>query len=148
MNIFYGIDPGLTGAICAMREDLLVIDIMDMPCLDKELDAGAFMDFILSWPTVHVFMEKAQAMPKNGVVAMFNYGRLFGEIVGVLKAKEIPYTLVTPQRWKKIELKDMPAGKESSVIRVNQLYPELRLRKTQHGRSDAVLIARYGIKSP
>lgn len=145
MDIFYGIDPGLTGAICAMREDLLIVDIIDMPCLDKELDAGAFLEFILSWPTVHVFMEKAQGMPKQK--GMFNYGRLFGEIIGVLKAKEMPYTLVTPQRWKKFQLKDMPSGKESSVIRVNQLYPEQRLKKSQHGRSDAILIARYGIKS-
>jgi len=144
--VILGIDPGATGAICAMSvsDDLKVIDVMDMPCVDKELDATVFMDFLVSWAPDHVFMEKAQAMPHQK--GMFTYGRLFGEIIGVLKAKLMPYTLVIPQRWKKGELKDMPSGKESSVIRVNQLYPGLKLRKTQHGRSDAILIARYGAK--
>lgn len=143
--IIFGIDPGQTGAVCAIKkEDLSVIDVVDMPCLDKELDASAFMDFIFSWPPGHVYMEKAQAMPHQK--GMFNYGRLFGEIIGVLKAREISYTLVPPQRWKKVELKDMSPDKESSVIRVNQLYPSLKLKKTHHGKSDAILIARYGAR--
>lgn len=143
---YCGIDPGLTGAVIVLDDGLRVIDALDMPCIDKELDATVFIDVFQSWHITHVYIEKAQGMPKQK--GMFTYGRLFGEIIGVLKALSIPYTLVTPQAWKKTQLAGMPKEKVSSVIRINQLYPELKLRKTQHGRADAILLCRHGVGRP
>ena len=142
------IDPGLTGALCVMEsDDLHVVDVMDMPVIGKELDYDLLYIFLEDWQPKKAVIERAQAMPKQGVVGMFNYGYLYGELNGVLKALRIPYDRVTPQAWKKSQLAGMPKGKVSSVIRVNQLYPELKLRKTQHGRADAILIGRYGCRS-
>ena len=58
----------------------------------------------------------------------------------------IPYTLVTPQRWKKELMDGMPKDKDSSRVVAIRLFPtfatELKLKK-HHGRADALLIAEY-----
>lgn len=143
--IVLGVDPGLSGALCVIEsDDLHVVDVMDMPVIGKELDYGLLYIFLEDWRPKRAIIERAQAMPKQGVVGMFNYGYLYGELNGVMKALRVSYDRVTPQAWKKTQLVGMPKGKVSSVIRVNQLYPELKLRKTQHGRADCILIARHG----
>lgn len=144
--IIYGIDPGATGAIAAIeQDDMHVVDVIDMPLFEHDLTWPVLRDFLESWPPKHVYLEKAQAMPKQGVTSMFHYGLGYGQVIGCLKAAGIPWTLVRPQTWKARELKDMDRGnKHSAVIRVNQLYPEQSLRMSQHGRADAILIARYG----
>ena len=41
--------------------------------------------------------------------------------------------------------KDMERGKVASIVRVKQLYPELRLKNSEHGKADAILLAVYGL---
>ncbi len=144
-----GIDPGLTGAIAAIStEDLHVVDVIDMPFIDHDLDWPLFREFMEEWDVKEFWLEKAGAMApagrKQGGTSMFNYGCGYGQLIGALKACAIPYTLIRPQTWKQRELRDMPKEKASSVVRVNQLYPALKLKKSHHGKADAILIARYG----
>lgn len=145
-----GIDPGKTGGLVCLDEGAIV-DMIVMP------DHGRV---ILDWleemrsGTMHVFLEKAQAMPKNGAVSMFNYGVGYGIIQGVLIDMECGYTLVPPRTWTKV----MHAGasgtdpKKKSLDIARRLFPgqdlrnpESKLAKKPHeGIIDALLIAEYG----
>lgn len=144
-----GIDSGITGAIAIMRNSGTLLDCFDMPTLmdgkRRLIDVNS-LKRTFSQATV-VIIEKAQSMPGNGGVAMFNYGMSYGMILGLCEGLEIPIHPVHPATWKKAMLKDMPKGKDSSIIKVLQLYPNLQFkRKKDHGMSDAILIGLYGIK--
>lgn len=149
--IVCGIDPGRTGAIAAVGGEAAVV--FPMPETSQAI-FGMLFDLTKekTYP-VHVFMEKGQTMPKNGVVPSFNYGHHNGFIEGCLTALKIPYTLIKPQAWQK----SMHAGadsklelKERSIQVAQRLFPEVsllptpRCRKMSDGMAEALLIAEFG----
>ncbi|MFK0570598.1 hypothetical protein [Endozoicomonas sp.] len=94
-----------------------------------------------------VYLEQVHAMPKQGVTSMFNMGRSFGAIEGVISTINLPLTYITPVTWKR---RARLIGKEKDVSRTRalELYPAAPLtRKKDHNRADAILIARYGIQA-
>lgn len=145
-----GIDPGNTGAIALLDGDSFV-DVIDMPLManGKKQQVNAVelakicSDFVARGAHSAI-VERVGAMPGQGVSSMFNFGMGFGAIQGVLSALQIPYRLVTPQKWKKAA---GLVGKEKDNARTlaQQLYPAAPLgRKKDIGRADAILIARFG----
>lgn len=92
-------------------------------------------------------VEKVGAMPGQGVVSMFSFGKNAGFIEGVLHAFAIPYQLVTPQKWKK-EF-GLTGDKEKSVEVCKRLFPNVDLRRTDRckkehdGMAEALLMAEY-----
>lgn len=138
-----GIDPGQRGGIAIIGDG----DDKVYPMLDP----FALFCYLIGDRTRHVFIEKAQAMPKQGVVSMFKYGVGYGELLGVIKASQVPFTEVRPQTWKKAVMADMDrSDKASSIKRAKQLFPHLdfrateRCRKESDGMCEAALIAYYG----
>lgn len=145
MNII-GIDPGKSGAVAFYGE---VIAVLPMPenMIDflTQLDAN-------KRSIDHVFLEKAQPMPKQGVVSVYGYGHHNGFIEGVLASLSVPYTLVKPQAWMKV----MHVGADSdldtkgkSVQVCRRLFPGVDLcpgkkTKPHDGMAEALLIAEYG----
>ena len=79
-------------------------------------------------------LEKVNAMPGQGVVSMFNFGQNFGFIQGVLKAYEIPFELVPPQKWKK-EF-SVTSDKNTSIEVAKRLFPGVNLKATDRCRKD------------
>lgn len=154
--IVVGIDPGLSGALVAIREDLALLRAEDTPTLAagnrREYDIPRMADLIrsvsLGEPTRAV-LEAAQAMPKQGVSSTFSFGRGYGIWLGVLGALEIPYSTVRPGEWTKI-LKGLPGkGKERSVLFASRTFPALELipegcKRPKDGRADAACMAYYG----
>ena len=68
-----------------------------------------------------------------------------GILKGVIAALEIPYTLVTPQKWKKHF--GLSKEKDHSRLLATRLYPNMAdkfIRKKDDGRAEAILIAKYG----
>src|SRR5262249_60843507 len=94
----------------------------------------------------HAFIERAQAMPKQGASSGFKYGRATGAIEAVLVCCEIPMTIVEPTAWKKHH--GLRGGdKEGGRQRALQLFPAAHgwlARKMDHGRAEAALLALYG----
>ena len=86
-------------------------------------------------------------MPKQGVTSMFNFGVSFGYIQGVIEAFEIPYELVSPQKWKKHF--GLDNDKSKSIAKCKHLFPGVsllpteRCRKDSDGMAEALLIALY-----
>lgn len=146
-----GIDAGLSGAIAIVDNQGIPLELSDMPVIravKNEIDAAGVIAILKRQNVSHAFIEKAGAMPGQGVVSMFRFGYSAGLIQGICAALNIPFTLVTPQRWKKSMLDGMPKGKGSSIVRAKQLYPSLELnRKKDHNKADALLVGLYGLRT-
>jgi crossover junction endodeoxyribonuclease RuvC len=151
--LILGIDPGLSGALAFLDTTTDAVVIMDMPTVEvvrngktkREVSAALIADLVAGKGIVQAFVERVSAMPGQGVSSMFSFGRSVGVLEGVLAAYEIPTTLVTPQAWMKAM--SVRAGKDGSRERAMQLFPQYAdqfARKKDNGRSDAVLIAKYG----
>jgi crossover junction endodeoxyribonuclease RuvC len=147
MTAICGIDPGQTGGLALISQHGIAVDVMP--------DISLFATWIgvqkRGWGNLHVFIEKAQTMPKQGIASAFNYGRHFGELLGVLVAYSIPHTLVPPATWtRQMHLgctADKPKGK--SLEACQRLFPEVNLipgkkRKPHDGIIDALLLAEFG----
>lgn len=146
MTIILGIDPGVSGAVAfyfPMVPSRIAVD--DVPVAGGEINTSELARLIrVHRPTLAV-IEKAQCFPKNGAVSMFNYGRSYGDVRGVIGAMDIPLHFVTPATWKRhLKLSD---DKEESRARAIRMFPtaaeSFKLKK-HHGRAEAALIALYG----
>lgn len=147
-----GIDPGAAGAIALLVSGVLV-SVHDMPTVTVERNKAqkrqvcpAGLSMLMQQLEPHkAICEKVGAMPGQGVSSMFSFGRSVGIIEGVLAAKQIPVTFVTPQAWQKSS--GAARGKDGSRQRVMELFPSqahLFARVKDDGRADAVLIALAG----
>jgi len=151
--VIIGIDPGQTGAVAIIHDDG-DITLHDTPTELVKKGKGSKTEYLPaemagilnSCRYGHCFIEKVGAMPGQGVTSMFNFGKGFGLWLGILAAYQIPYTLVTPQAWKKV-LMAGAGDKDAARGRAQQLYPQVSSqlsRKKDIGRADALLIAEYG----
>jgi len=150
-----GIDPGQTGAVAVILGNGAV-HLHDTPTESVKKGKGnkteylpsAMADIIADYEKhdIHVFLESVHSMPGQGVSSTFNFGKGYGIWIGILAALNIPYTLVTPQAWKKVMMLGN-SDKDAARGRAQQLFPEsskeLSLKK-HIGRADALLIAEYG----
>lgn len=143
-----GIDPGASGAIAWLDDFGHLIAVRDLPVTKGE---GLMPSVLAEWlrePNrlpVHAFVERVAARPGAGVSGMFNFGRDYGQILGVMAALGVPVTLVTPSKWKG-SLR-IPADKSASRARAAQLWPGLAgtfARVRDDGRAEAALIGLYG----
>jgi crossover junction endodeoxyribonuclease RuvC len=145
-----GIDPGISGAIALLKDDLELVQIHDMPIMmirkgKNQVNAAALSVIIreAQLPAT-AYIEEVHAMPGQGVSSMFSFGTSYGIVQGVLAALNIPVVLVSPQTWKS---RAGLRGKDKDMARTlaQRLYPRAELsRKKDIGRADAILIARYG----
>jgi crossover junction endodeoxyribonuclease RuvC len=154
--ITIGIDPGISGAIAFLAPDGELLGVEDMPLVvegkKNHVDGSAIRQLIEGYnPTdlwrlpfaFHAVIESVHAMPNQGVTSMFNFGRSFGTVIGVLNGLGVSVSQVRPQAWKKpLDLigKDKDAARQLAI----DLYPEAPLsRKKDGGRADAILIGRH-----
>ncbi len=147
-----GIDPGQKGGLAFLSG---VVSAYPMPLAGKELDIVAITDLFYSvqhsgweWPSLAV-IEKCHAMPGQGTVSMFKFGKGYGTLLGILGALKIPTMLVTPQAWKKVVLAGTKKDKDAAIEYVRMKYPDFNLilprcRKPHDGMADAICLAEYG----
>jgi crossover junction endodeoxyribonuclease RuvC len=136
------IDPGKTGAIALMYDDGTVY-VEDMPVFAKEINGAAIADMFRELPPTHVYTESLNAFGM-GRQSAFNFGLGFGTIIGVLATLQIPYTKVSPAKWKR-EL-GLSKDKDEARAMATRLYPanaDKFKRKKDDGRAEAVLIAHW-----
>ncbi len=141
-----GIDTGIKGGLAVATESkLFAMEVM--PKHNFQL-----VDIIQDWGITHVYLERAQAMPKNGVVAMFNYGTGFGLIQGIVIALKLPLRLVPPKEWTRDLHRGTKGGdpKSRSLESALRLFPDMnfiatpRSKKPHEGLIDAALICEFG----
>lgn len=161
--IFLGVDPGLSGALAVLDPETSEVKFYDAPVMEvvvnkktKHVPDAYGMVRILKEASagrqVMVTIEKVQAMPGGGERTMgatsaFNFGMGFGMWMGILAALGLPHQLVHPATWKSRLMKGCPKEKDASRQVAMQHYPQAAkylTRKKDNGRSDSLLIARYG----
>src|SRR5262245_43464246 len=120
------------------------IEAYDIPTVDGSVDVDALVRRVHDHAPRLAVIEKAQAMPKQGVVSVFKYGCAFGALCTLVAVCNIPHHLVSPRKWKAHF--GLDADKEKSRALAIRLWPGCGLfeRKRDHGRSEAALLARYG----
>lgn len=156
--IVIGIDNGLDGGVVAQRANHLFTAITPTLGTGKRSYNEQGMRELLNSAMSHVgettmvFLERAQAMPGQGVTSMFSIGHGFGLWKGLLIGMCIPFEIVSPQTWQK----EMFSGvnrddaKAASALVAQRLRPEqdwrasVRCRKPHDGLTDAFCIAEYG----
>ena len=155
MNVIIGIDPGLSGAIAVLESSRKsILRLEDMPVVPdgkkRKVSGHGLKEILKHYPRATVdmvYLERVSAMPGQGVVSMFSFGRSVGAVEAAISLLGLPLTYVTPQSWKR------SAGligtiKDASRSKVLDLYPDAAVtRKKDNGRADAVLIARFGSKT-
>ena len=154
-HCFIGIDPGKSGAICVITSDLQVdTAVSKMPWLNDRLDSNLLYGIIAKAMTdydyTHVVCEKVHSMPRDGVKSAFTFGGAYHAALAVVDLFDIPISLVAPQTWKKVMLKDRGKEKKDSINVARELFPALRSSlktKSSHNLAEAALIAAYGVQN-
>lgn len=147
MSIYIGIDPGKSGAIA-----IITTDENNQPFRIRvaAFDEIAYCDMLATCVGSRAVccIEKVGAMPGQGVVSMFNFGRNLGYNEGLLQANKIPYQLIPPATWKK-EFSLIGKDKQASIEVCRRLFPHTSLlatsrsRKEHDGMAEALLMAEY-----
>lgn len=146
MTIVMGVDPGVSGAVAfyfPMVPGRIAVD--DVPVAGGEINVNELARLIrIHRPTLAV-IERVSAMPGQGVVSMFNFGRSYGDVRGVIGAMDVPLHFVTPQKWKRHF--GLSSDKDECRMRAIRMFPAVaesfKLKK-HDGRAEAALIALYG----
>ena len=143
-DTFIGIDPGKAGAFCVITPGKKFI--YPTPCKpDYDIWKMHMQLKEHSKSTAFCVIERAQAMPGQGVVSMFEFGRGYGIWLALLSVNYISYTVVHAATWTKVMLAGAPGeGKERNLAAARRLFPRwVPKTKREEGYADAVLLAAY-----
>lgn len=146
--IYLGVDVGKSGAVAKLKNNELR-HIQEVPVKDGEYDIHA-MIYLLhlcmdEGNAVFCMIERAQAMPGQGVVSMFEFGKGYGIWLALLSAVNIPYQVVHSRVWTKELLAGSPGeGKERNIAAARALFPTWNPKlKKDLTQCDALLLAEY-----
>ena len=165
-----GCDPGKTGAIVGVSDDGELI-ILRTPHMKSAKGRGEEILYGAMWNEFqamflpdkfgvigrpkHAFIERVQAMPKQGGSSMFKFGYGAGFLRGLITAASIPLDMVEPQAWKKTARLKHGADKEACIPRACELWPKYTEQLTPKrghwdkeackGVCDAALIGYHGL---
>ena len=160
MKYFAGIDVGNMGGIAVLDEfgELRAYTRMPIVKLKKksEVDCFKIANFLGKIPfenssQLAITIEDVHAMPHQGVTSMFNFGKGYGMLLGLLQSMDFVVERVSAGKWQnemlmpKVDNEDTKARANRTVIAE---YPELEKFlevKRNQGVADAILIAGYGL---
>lgn len=161
-TIILAVDPGKTGALAFLEHATsTLIEVKDMPLLGKhnngsgekkrlrlQLDIYGLSSLIDDYchKIRYAVIEDVHSMPHDGVASAFSFGKTHGIVIGVLASYNIPIYFVQPSVWKaSLGLiggdKDMSRAKAGNMFKNKRVY---FIRKKDHGRAEASLLAHFG----
>lgn len=142
MSIVIGIDPGASGAICAIYPNGRSCDFVKLSETEADIANQLFMySEYNELDDGFAYIERVHSSPQMGVTSAFSFGKSYGFLRGLLIALKIPFEEVTPQKWQKAMGCMTKGDKNVSKARAQQLFPQV---KVTHAIADALLIAEYG----
>ena len=152
-----GIDIGATGCLVVLDEEdhYRHIAHLHMPTIKvaskSRVNGAAIAAWLHHFDICHAYVELVNAMPSNGVsmgaASAFSFGHSAGVIEGVLQGALIPYSPVTPSKWKR-NAGLIGKNKDGSRSKAVQLYPDIRdldLIAKGQALADAIFIARCAV---
>jgi len=145
MKLYLGIDPGFSGAWGLIDHHGTYQSCGDMLNNGKHILSRAVHAEIsqaVYKEDLQGVIESVHSMPNQGVSSSFKFGIAFGMSIAIMERLHCPWTLVTPQKWKK----DMglTSDKNESLTMARELWPNAPLtRKKDNGRAEALLMAEW-----
>lgn len=129
-----GIDPGKTGALCALyHKDSIIQDFQFFlwPKSDNVRDVVFLFHELqkIKHHRMSICMEKVHSIKGNGASSMFSFGKNVGLWEGIMTALDLCFYQVTPQEWmkdhglaqKKGKTKNKETGETETVKRDTKL---------------------------
>jgi len=145
--MYLGVDPGLGGAIALLDSYGELVEVHDMPVVDKRVSQALLSDLVMTMDIdIHdaltAVIEQVSAFPKQGVAGVFKFGVSYGIVLGVIAGYRINTVHVTSTKWKH----DMRLSKDKEVSRRRALdrwprHAERFSLKKHEGRAEAALLA-------
>lgn len=142
-RLICGIDPGVTGGIAFLYDDGSCA-ACDIPTIGGEVNGRVIGNLFAQLQPELTVIERAQAMPGQGVVSTFKFAQAYGTLRGVLEGLGLSYNIVGPRQWKRHFALDRDKEK-SRRLAIDLWGVEQFSRKKDHGRAEAALIAKYGM---
>ena len=153
--LIIGIDPGISGSICFLK-DGRILDVIEMPTMTdgkknkRQVNGSQIYNEITkrvnkSERQIRVVIEQVSAMPGQGVTSMFNFGQSFGILKGICSAMQLPMFFVRPAKWKKY-FNLINSEKDASRTRAIEIFPYFSSqlsKKKDSNKADAILIASF-----
>lgn len=158
MSLYVGIDNGVSGGICAVSPNSLIVAWTPMPVKKSrsanEVDIRALHHWLTDATgddlTRAVYVLEEPGGSKSAKAAKSMAGS-FHAIRGFLETKGLRYERITPQSWQKNLLPGCKSGetKQRALAKAAELWPAEtfipeRCRTPNDGVIDAALIAEYG----
>lgn len=151
---FVGIDPGKTGGIVLLDAERSVMARYTFSRVSPGFAIWSCDDRYNLREATDVLVEEVHSMPKQGVKSMFSFGQAYGEILGALQTRKIPYRGVNPLRWQtsfrralREPDEDGRFNREKKEDRKERLYQVAKLlfpdQKMSKQMADAFLIAHW-----
>ena len=154
--LIIGIDPGVSGSICFLKNGK-ILDVIEMPVMNegkknkKQVNGAQIYNEITKKININpetkirVVIEHVTAMPGQGVTSMFNFGQSFGILKGICSAMRLPMFFVRPAKWKKY-YNLINSQKDASRTRAIEIFPNFSAqlsKKKDSNKADAILIASF-----
>ena|SRR6516225_866012 len=157
MTRILGIDPGIHGGLAIIRSDdgatPQLVDAIDVPVVGtgakERVNVLLIQEWLLQHKPTFAFIERGQALPRQGASSGFKYGRSVGSLEAAVSLCGIALEIVEPSMWKRffrLPGKDKEAARQKTIA----LFPtahQLFARKKDHQKSEAALIALYGLRT-
>lgn len=155
VNIFGGGDPGLSGAVAAVRFDGTLVGVHDAPTITmkrgrrnaREHDIAGCLEALRDLAPDVFWLEEVNAMGKGGrtmgATSAFSFGGSYWMWRTLLIAEGIRHEVQRPQVWKK-QLPGIGKDKPAAVAMARRLWPDAPWTGSQDanaGRADALLLA-------
>lgn len=152
-----GIDPGRTGGVAMLDVDGALIDGWRMPTLVRPgttatmkarhvVDGAALFTVISRCRPRVVVVEAVHAMPRQGVVSSFSFGKAAGAAEAIAMACCTNVVWVAPATWKKHF--GLGSDKEASVDLAKRSFGVgyRWTKRVEEGIAEAALIALWHIQ--
>lgn len=150
--MYFGVDPGASGAIAVVAADGRPLSWLPGDATDRDL-----LDFFGDWfrgedeerGTAFAVLEEVGAKPRiapggarvsMGAKSAFTFGASYGRLGMALVAVGIPFDRVLPAKWQAAMRCRTGGDKRISKARAQELLPGERIT---HRNADAWLLALY-----
>lgn len=160
--IVCGIDPGLSGALAFLDHNGTLLAIDDIPTMlnpdagpkttiKREVDVCALYALVRArvpaQDTAICALEHVSTIGAQGSQAIVSLSATKASIMAVLRLLRHDVRRVAPQTWKRFY--GLTSDKDECLGKARELYgapDDIKLKK-HHNRAEALLIARYALRT-
>lgn len=156
-----GIDPGVSGAVACidLKPSPRVLAYAKVPTQTlvasgrrrTQIDVPALVRIFEALPQqdITALIEDVHSMPGQGIVSTFTFGVAFGQMLGLLHCRRIPFSMSPPQVWKRrfaLIGKDKNASRALATTMLPQ-SAHIFSKRTDDGVAEACLLALFSAET-